>query len=104
MCACRSPANRSLGRGTAPETNGASRIRSPAVRYRRGTSAIAADRPASELPWSVDVGAVLDGHDVDPAVLVVDTVDHPIIAPAGAVQPVEPEPERLADPVRVGGQ
>jgi hypothetical protein len=26
----------------------------------------------SELPWSVDVGAVLDGYDVDPAVPVVD--------------------------------
>jgi hypothetical protein len=47
---------------------------------------------------------VFDGHDVDAAVLVVDAVDHPVAAPAGAVQPVEPEPERLADPVGVGGQ
>jgi hypothetical protein len=58
----------------------------------------------SEMPWSIDVGAVLDGHDVDPAVLVVDAVDHPVVAPADAVQPVEPELERLADLVRVGGQ
>ena len=60
--------------------------------------------PASELPWSIDVGAVLDGHDVDPSVLVVDAVDHPVVTPAGAVQPIEPELERLADTVRVGGQ
>jgi len=47
---------------------------------------------------------VLDGHDVDAAALVVDAVDHPLVAPAGAVQPVEPELERPADAVRVGGQ
>src|ERR1022692_4251421 len=57
------------------------------------------DRRLSELPWSVDVGAMFDGHDVDTAVLVVDTVDHPVVAAAGTVQPVEPELERLADPV-----
>ena len=55
----------------------------------------------SGLPWSVDVGAVFDGHDVDAAVLVVDTVDHPVVAPAGAVQPFEPELERLAGSVGV---
>jgi hypothetical protein len=58
----------------------------------------------SELPRSVDAGAVLDGHDVDPAMLVVDAVDHAVVTPAGTVQPVEPELERLADTVRVGGQ
>jgi hypothetical protein len=31
--------------------------------------------PLSGLPWSVDVGAMFDGHDVDAVVLVVDTVD-----------------------------
>jgi hypothetical protein len=39
---------------------------------------------------------VLDGHHVDAAVLVVDAVDHPVIAAAGAVQTPQPEPERLA--------
>ena len=62
------------------------------------------DRALSELPWSVDVGAVFDGHDVDTAVLVVYAVDHPVVAAPGAVQPVEPELERLAGPVRAGGQ
>src|ERR1017187_3403448 len=57
----------------------------------------------SELPWSVDVGAVFDGHDVDAAVLVVDAIDHPVIAAAGAVQPVEPELKRAAHPARAGG-
>ena len=38
------------------------------------------------------------------SVLVVDAVDHPVVAPAGAVQASEPELERLADAVRVGGQ
>ena len=56
------------------------------------------------MPWSVDVGAVFDGHDVDAAVLVVDAVDHPVVAAAGAVQPVEPELERRAGAVRVGGR
>jgi hypothetical protein len=47
------------------------------------------------LPWSIDVGAVFDGHGVVTAVLVVDAVDHLVVAPADAVQPVEPELERL---------
>src|ERR1700730_886759 len=63
---------------------------------------LAADGAASELPWAVDVGAVFDGHDVDAPVLVVDAVYPPVVAAAGAVQPVEPELERLADPVRAG--
>src|ERR1022692_845724 len=58
----------------------------------------------SELPRSVDVGAVLDGYDVDTAVLVVVAVDHPVVPAPGAVQPVEPELEWLSDPVRAGGQ
>jgi len=46
---------------------------------------------------------VLDGHDVDsPAV--VDAVDHPVVAAAGAVQPFQPELEGLANPVRVDRQ
>jgi hypothetical protein len=56
--------------------------------------------PLSELPWSGDVGAMFDGHDVDAAVLVVDTVDHPVVAAAGAVQPFEPG---LAPPPGSGG-
>ena len=36
--------------------------------------------------------------------LVVDAVDHAVVASPGAVQPGEAELQRLADPVRVGGQ
>src|SRR5215472_17317942 len=52
----------------------------------------------------VDVGAMLDGHDVDPVVLVVDAVDHPVVAAAGTLQPRQPELQRLADAPRIGGQ
>ena len=51
------------------------------------------------MPRSVDVGAVLDGHDVDTAVLVVDAVDHPVVAALGAVQPFEPKLEWLSHTV-----
>ena len=58
----------------------------------------------SELPRSVDVGAVLDGYNVDTAVLAVDAADHPVVAAASAVQPVQPELERFARPVRISGK
>ena len=58
----------------------------------------------SEFPRSVNVGAVFDSQDCDQVALVVDAVDHTIIAAPGAVQPGEAELERLADPVRIGGQ
>ncbi len=45
---------------------------------------------------------MLDGHDIDSVTVVVDAVDHPVVAAAGGVQPVKPKLERLADPVRVG--
>jgi len=58
----------------------------------------------SELSRSVDVGAVFDGQDGDQVELVVDAVDHAVVAAPGAVQPGQAELERLADPVRIGGQ
>ncbi len=42
---------------------------------------------------------VLDGQPGDPALLVVDAVDHPVIAAAGTVQLAEAELHRLADRV-----
>jgi len=54
--------------------------------------------------WPVDVRAVLDGDDSDQAAAVVDAVDHPVVASAGAVQPGQAEPERLAGPARALGQ
>jgi hypothetical protein len=47
---------------------------------------------------------VLDGHDVHPTAVIVDAVDHPVVAAADAVQTPQPQPERLADPVRAGRQ
>src|SRR5271166_1212027 len=58
----------------------------------------------SELSRSVDVGAVFDGQDSDHVTLVVDAVDHAVVAAPGAVQPGQAELEWLADPVRIGGQ
>jgi hypothetical protein len=47
---------------------------------------------------------VFAGQDVNAAMPVVDAVDHPVVAAPGAVQPVEPELELLADPVGAGGR
>jgi len=65
------------------------------------------DRPSVGLfapAWPVEVRAVLDGDDSDQAAAVVDAVDHPVVASAGAVQPGQAEPERLAGPARALGQ
>jgi len=43
------------------------------------------------VAWLVNVGAVLDGRDVDPAAVAVDAVDHPVVAAAGAVRPFQPD-------------
>jgi hypothetical protein len=56
------------------------------------------------LAWPVDVRAVLDGDDSDQAAAVVDAMDHPVVASAGAVQPGQAEPERLAGLARALGQ
>jgi hypothetical protein len=45
---------------------------------------------------------MLDGDDSDPVMLVVDVVDHPIIAPSGAVEAPEFKFERLADSMGAG--
>jgi hypothetical protein len=34
------------------------------------------------LPWPADVGAVLDGYNIDCAPMVVDAVDHQVVAAA----------------------
>src|SRR6516165_4909450 len=64
----------------------------------RHLSAICREAPLG-MPRPVDVRAVLDGHDVDPTAVIIDAVDHPVVAAAGAVQPLESQLERLADPV-----
>jgi hypothetical protein len=40
---------------------------------------------------------VFDGNYRDSPLLLVDAVDHAIVAPAGAVQPVKAKLERLSD-------
>jgi para-aminobenzoate synthetase len=57
--------------------------------------------PDLDLPGAIDIGTVLDGHDVNTPVLVIDAVDHPVVTAPRAVQSFESEPERLADPVRI---
>jgi hypothetical protein len=44
---------------------------------------------------------MFDGEDIDPVVLLVDAVDHPVVAAACAVQAIEPESEGRASPVWV---
>src|SRR6266568_5542021 len=61
-------------------------------------------RRCSQLAWPVDVGTVLDSYHVDPAAVVVDAVDHPLVAAAGTVQALEPKLERLTHPVRIVSQ
>src|SRR5450755_4956152 len=56
------------------------------------------------LARPVDVGAVLDGDDVDPVVVVADAVDDAVVAAACAVESLKAELEWLADTVRAGGQ
>jgi hypothetical protein len=43
----------------------------------------------SKLPRSVSVGAVFDGDYDDPALVIIDAVDHAEITPASAVQSLE---------------
>src|SRR5487761_1275257 len=50
---------------------------------------------------AVSVGAVHDGGDDDRDLLVLDQVQHPVLAPARRVLRRERLKERLADPVRV---
>jgi hypothetical protein len=40
-------------------------------------------------PGSVNVRSVFDGYDGDPALVIVDAVDHAIIATASTVKPLE---------------
>ena len=58
----------------------------------------------SESARPVHVGAVLDGNNLDPLTLIVDAVDHPVVATARAVQAFKPWLKRLASPTRVTGQ
>src|SRR5215831_12168107 len=58
----------------------------------------------SDATRPVNVGAVLDRHDRDRAEVVVNAVDHPVVAAAGAMQSGKAELERLADPPRGLGQ
>src|ERR1700730_6633990 len=58
----------------------------------------------SELARPVDVRAVFDGDDGDKVLVIVYAVDHPIVAPSGAVQSLQAELEGLAHPVRAFSQ
>jgi hypothetical protein len=53
---------------------------------------------------AVDIGPVLDGHNVDALTLVIDAVDHPVIPAPRAMQSLKPELKRLADTVRIRRQ
>jgi hypothetical protein len=53
---------------------------------------------------AVGVGAVFEGDDLDAVVAVVDAVDDPVVAAAGAVQSGQVELEGFADSPGVGGQ
>ena len=53
---------------------------------------------------AVDIGPVVDGHDVDALTLVIDAVAHPVIPAPRAMQSLEPELKRLADTVRIRRQ
>ena len=58
----------------------------------------------SEFSRSVNVGTVFDSQNSDQVALVVDAVDHAVVASPGAVQTGEAELELLADPVGIGSQ
>jgi hypothetical protein len=47
---------------------------------------------------------VLDGYHLDAATVIVDAVDHPVVAVVGTVRTLQPEPEWLAYPVPAGRQ
>jgi hypothetical protein len=62
------------------------------------------DRPLwalSERPRSVNAGAVLDCYHSDPALVIVDAVDHAVITTVCAVKPPEAQLQRLTGTVRV---
>src|SRR5215813_4973321 len=50
----------------------------------------------SDATRPVNIGAVLDRHDRERAEVVVNAVDHPVVAAAGAMQSGKAELERLA--------
>lgn len=62
------------------------------------TSVTGAERRS---PATVDVWPVLDGLDDRPLGLLVDPVDDPMVAAAGAVEAFQLETQRMAGPVRV---
>jgi hypothetical protein len=58
----------------------------------------------SVLAWPVHVGAVLDCHDRNGVQVIVDAVDHPVVASPGAVQSGEAELEWRAGSVGILGK
>jgi hypothetical protein len=56
------------------------------------------------LAGTIDIGTVLDGHNVDTLVLVIYAVNHPVISAPRAMQSLEPELKGLADAVRIRRQ
>jgi thiazole synthase ThiGH ThiG subunit len=69
-------------------------------------SAATSDHAAlrSVLAWPANVGAVLDCHDRNAVQVIVDAVDHPVVASPGAAQSGEAALEWLADPAGILGQ
>ena len=53
---------------------------------------------------AVGVGAVREAHDPDQHLVIVDRVDHSVLAPAGGPVALQIEPQGLADSVRIGGE
>ena len=74
--------------------------------YRRPAGiARAAVRPHKlKLTRSVNIGAVLDGHDCDAADLILDHINHAIVAAPLAVQAYQTEPQWLSDTPWIFGQ
>ena len=54
----------------------------------------------SERPRPVHVGAVLDGDYGDPALVIVDTVDHAVITTSSTVKAFKAKLQRFAHAVR----
>jgi hypothetical protein len=78
-----------LARRRPPSGYFASPRRGAGTRHSHAAEAFPRERlvmPLSVLAWPVNVGTVLDGHDRDYVQLLVDAVDHAVVATPGAVQ------------------
>jgi hypothetical protein len=60
--------------------------------------------PVGMSPVSVDVGAVVDGRDDDASSLVLDSIDHAKVSPAGGVETGQLQMQFTTHAKRAGGQ